>query len=448
MEPERQILPALHAFVAFRIDLFASLDPEILEDPETLAACNNLVNKTYVALAERESFYKPRDPYNECILEFVVQGEPKSSPSRFMDASMSVPIAPMTTDTHPSGRIPLQPSTSLPWNDCYISCFFSTLVISPTLFTMEPVNWILDRQESTRHRHFIYRDIQRSKDLEEDAAAEDIATAIIPAPTDGTPVKEPPGHSQAHSVRSSNSTKRRSISSNRSGADSTGSGCFDFFTDLEAVRSTDKVEGDDLNAELKAIEELRALEDFLGKMDYSAPPGMITVNFSHDLSTVTELNPPEEYFKEVETIARIQEEGRRRIAESRARAIRLALAQDTARYDERTFDLLRSRAPAAPALPATGQGALEGDATPAPNLNAVGNTEIPNSTAGPVPSIHSLAQDVVDSKEAADAASSVEATATGASLPSSIARITSRMRSRVKRGAASVARYVRRLVCP
>ncbi|KAJ7187214.1 hypothetical protein C8R46DRAFT_936322, partial [Mycena filopes] len=258
------------------------------------------------ALAEREDFWKPRAPYNECILQFVVQGEPKASPSLFMDASMSVPIAPMTTDTHPSGRIPLNPSTPLPWNDCFVSCCFGTVVRSPTLFTMEPVNWILDRKESARHLRFTLRDIRRSKALEEDAAeaAENIATAMIPAPTDDTAVKEPLGHSDVYSTRSSISTKPGSISSNRSGADSTGSGCFDFFTELEAVGSPDKVDGDELNAELKAIKELRALEAMLDKMnDSAAPPGMITVNFSHDLSTVTELNAPEEYFKEVETIA-------------------------------------------------------------------------------------------------------------------------------------------------
>ncbi|KAJ7151214.1 hypothetical protein C8R46DRAFT_1123575 [Mycena filopes] len=436
MEPERQILPALSAFVVFRIDPFASLDPELLEDPDTLAACKTLVNKRYVALAEREDFYKPRDPYNECILEFVVQGEPK-------DASMSVPVAPMTTDTHSSGRIPLQPSTPLPWNDCYMTCLFSARVRSPTLFTTEPVNWILDREESARYCRFIFRDVQRSKALARKAAAEKIATATIPAPTDDAAgVKEPPR--EVSSARSSISTKPRSISSNRTGADSAGSGFYAASSsDVAAVGSTDKVNEEELNAELKAAEELKIIEDMLSKMKQSAPPGMTTVNFSHDLSTVTELNPPEEYFKEVETIARIQEEGRRRMAESKARAIRLALAQDTARYDERTFDLLRLRAPATSALSATNQEALVSDATPAPRPNAVGNTEIPDSTAGPVPSIHSLAQDLVDSKESADTASSVEATATEVPPPSSIARISSRM----KRGGANVARYVRRLFC-
>ncbi|KAJ7129119.1 hypothetical protein C8R46DRAFT_1016914 [Mycena filopes] len=174
MEPEREILPALGAFVVFRIDPIASLEPELIEDPETLAACQSLVNKEYVALAEREGYYKPRDPYNECLLEFVLQGEPKASPSRFMDASMSIPISPMTTETHPSGRIPLKPSTPLPWNDCYISCCYSTLIRSPTLFTTEPVNWILDDEESGRHLRFIFGDIRRSKALERKVVAENI----------------------------------------------------------------------------------------------------------------------------------------------------------------------------------------------------------------------------------------------------------------------------------
>ncbi|KAJ7151262.1 hypothetical protein C8R46DRAFT_1008124 [Mycena filopes] len=223
MEPEREILPALGAFVVFRIDPIASLEPELIEDPETLAACQSLVNKEYVALAEvRNPLLQTTRPVQRVPARVCLQGEPKASPSRFMDASMSIPISPMTTETHPSGRIPLKPSTPLPWNDCYISCCYSTLIRSPTLFTTEPVNWILDDEESGRHLRFIFGDIRRSKALERKVVAENIVTATIPAPADGAAGKEPSGHSEVSSARTSISTKPHSISSNRSGADSTG----------------------------------------------------------------------------------------------------------------------------------------------------------------------------------------------------------------------------------
>ncbi|KAJ7178228.1 hypothetical protein C8R46DRAFT_1346434 [Mycena filopes] len=443
MEPEREILPALGAFVVFRIDPFASLGPELLEDPETLAACKSLVNNQYVALAEREGYYKPGAPYNECTLEFVLQGEPKSSSRKFIDASMSVPIVPMATDTHPSGRIPLKPSTPLPWNDCYITCLFSALVRSPTLFTTEPVDWILDSKESSRHYRFIFSDIRDSKFFAAKAAAEKIATATISAPTDGAAVEEALRAGEVCSARSSISTKPRSRSSSRSGADSTGSGFYASSSrDLDAAGSTYNI-NEDTHAieELKASDELKILEQMLSKMKPYAPQGMITVNFSHDLSAVTELNEPEEYFKEADAIARIREEGTRRIAESKARVMRLALAQDTARYDARTFDLLKSRAAAIPTLSATNH---ESDATPAPGLTALStgtvvSAETPNTTAGAVPSIHSLAQDLADSKEPVEVASLTTSTIT--------MRPMARISSRVKKGGASIVRYIRRLFC-
>ncbi|KAJ7152611.1 hypothetical protein C8R43DRAFT_842270, partial [Mycena crocata] len=122
--------------VVFTIDPFASVDPRILEDPETLLACKNLVNKRYAAIAaKRKGFYQPWEPYNSCTIEFILQGEPKVCAERCMEPSMSVPIVPMTNDAHPSSRVPLRFSNPLPWSDCYLSCFFGGTVRSPTLFT-------------------------------------------------------------------------------------------------------------------------------------------------------------------------------------------------------------------------------------------------------------------------------------------------------------------------
>ncbi|KAJ7460108.1 hypothetical protein B0H11DRAFT_2058875, partial [Mycena galericulata] len=69
---------------------------------------------------------------------------------------------------------------------------------------------------------------------------------------------------------------------------------------------------------------------------------MITVNFTHDLSTVKELNHPSGFFKEVEAIVRIQQEAWPRIAEAKARAIKAAAEMNSA-YDKPTLDLLVAR---------------------------------------------------------------------------------------------------------
>ncbi|KAJ7637296.1 hypothetical protein DFH06DRAFT_942162, partial [Mycena polygramma] len=120
-------------FVVFSIDPVASLDADVIDDPEAVAACNRLVNKEYVALADREGFYQPWEAYNICTVELVLQGEPRSSPEHGMEPSMSMPIVPVTIQNHPFGRAPLRPSNPLPWNDCYISSFFCVTVRSRTL---------------------------------------------------------------------------------------------------------------------------------------------------------------------------------------------------------------------------------------------------------------------------------------------------------------------------
>ncbi|KAJ7660905.1 hypothetical protein DFH06DRAFT_1472160, partial [Mycena polygramma] len=78
------------------------------------------------------------------------------------------------------------------------------------------------------------------------------------------------------------------------------------------------------------------------------PQGKVMVNFTHDLSTMEELSDPEDFFKEVEAIGRIEEEAWPRVARAKAQALKdmimeAAASKDAAAYDDLTIDLLIER---------------------------------------------------------------------------------------------------------
>ncbi|KAJ7152630.1 hypothetical protein C8R43DRAFT_1235640 [Mycena crocata] len=306
MGSQREILPATGAFVVFTIDPLASVDPRILEDPDAVLACKNLVSKQYVALAaEREDFYQPWEPYNSTTIEFILQGEPKSSAERCMEPSMSVPIVPMTNDAHPSSRLPLRPSNPFPWKDCYVSCFFVETVRSPTLYTEAPIDCILDLDELDRHDRFLGTDVERAKVLRRGKAA-----AEIKAPIEASP---------STTGQAPTSAKIQRPSTSEAPISPTNLGTMEDHND--GLHSKD-------NAAIRSQHE--------------SPP-IVTVNFSHDLSIVTEINDPADYYKEVEAIARIQQEAWPRIADAKARAIKAAAEMNAELYDGKTLDLLVAR---------------------------------------------------------------------------------------------------------
>ncbi|KAJ6484433.1 hypothetical protein C8R47DRAFT_1321515 [Mycena vitilis] len=330
------------AFVVLSIDPVASLDADVLGDPEAVAACKQLVNKKYVALAERNGFYRPWDLYNECEIGFVLQGEPRSSPRDFMEPSMSLPIEPVTIAPHASSRPPLQPSIPLPWNDCYLSTFFAATVRSPTLFTEEPVPWVLGSKELSKRDNFLRTDVMRHRELEEihkqTANSNPNRVSVPKTPPqrpssihsvlDSEPPTADPDPDQASVARASpqRPSSPHSVSKSEHGTRSPESMSFN-------------MHGDDDEDGTSSVEE-----DFDSTSSARpAPQSMTTVTFSHDLLTVKELNNPDDFFKEIDAIARIAEDAKRRLAETKARVIDHARKLDTAAYDERTVDLLVAR---------------------------------------------------------------------------------------------------------
>ncbi len=69
----------------------------------------------------------------------------------------------MAIEAHLSCHNPLKPSSPLPWNDCYLSCFFFATLRSPTTFTTEPIKprWQFDREDRGRKHRFLSADVEK-----------------------------------------------------------------------------------------------------------------------------------------------------------------------------------------------------------------------------------------------------------------------------------------------
>uniref|UniRef100_A0A0W0FQE9 Uncharacterized protein n=1 Tax=Moniliophthora roreri TaxID=221103 RepID=A0A0W0FQE9_MONRR len=118
------ILPTPGHFVVVQLDAVESVAH--LDNSELTEACQSLKNKKYLAfVGDRMGVFWPYIPYYGYSFYFVHQGlKYEDENQQPIDPGMCAPVLPNTS--HPLGRAPLDPGQPLPWNDCYISPFFST----------------------------------------------------------------------------------------------------------------------------------------------------------------------------------------------------------------------------------------------------------------------------------------------------------------------------------
>ncbi|KAK0184610.1 hypothetical protein F5146DRAFT_902893, partial [Armillaria mellea] len=127
--------PQFGEHVAFKLDPVASL--KALDDPEVTKACEALQsNKTYVSCVTYVcsliiccpaftdyrrylllSFPLPGVEYISGNMTLLARSLPNDAPDAFITSDMSVPVLPNISN--PLSRPPLQPTTSLPWPNCY-----------------------------------------------------------------------------------------------------------------------------------------------------------------------------------------------------------------------------------------------------------------------------------------------------------------------------------------
>ncbi|KAJ7129096.1 hypothetical protein C8R46DRAFT_1202499 [Mycena filopes] len=308
----RQILPTVGACVVFSLDPVDSLDPDVQKDVDAVAACKKLVTKKYVGLvSDRQMLFAPYARFNPCVVLFILQGEPQAIPDEFFDPSMTLPILPTTAATHVSGRDPMKPSRPLPWNDCYLSCYHYASVRSRTTFTRDPIDYTFDIEDMVRSDLLLGRDgLKRRNVLRAREAAQAAQSPLAPADS----------NLQETGVQTETPTGLANDS------------------DWIAEATTgDQLASDDAAAPRGSFED----------PEPPLPQGATTVIFSHDLSTAEELADPADFFKEVEAVARIQNEAWPRVVAAKARATKEAMKEaeriNAKAYDDHTVDLLIER---------------------------------------------------------------------------------------------------------
>ncbi|EEB92276.1 hypothetical protein MPER_09240, partial [Moniliophthora perniciosa FA553] len=84
---------------------------------------------------------------------------------------MCAPILPNTS--HPLGRAPLDPGQPLPWNDCYISSFFSTFARCRTVVLEKepPMHLRLSIDDTVRWFGYVAADLRKRSEQEEQQVA-------------------------------------------------------------------------------------------------------------------------------------------------------------------------------------------------------------------------------------------------------------------------------------
>ncbi|KAI0043082.1 hypothetical protein FA95DRAFT_444102 [Auriscalpium vulgare] len=112
---KKPFTPAHGAYIVLTLDPVATL--KALNDPVAETQARALVTKKYVGIvAELVDIASPFREYHRCSCSLLSQGLPTPVPSRSVDETMCVPIAPAT---HPIGRAGLWPSPPLPWENLY-----------------------------------------------------------------------------------------------------------------------------------------------------------------------------------------------------------------------------------------------------------------------------------------------------------------------------------------
>ncbi|KAK7046564.1 hypothetical protein R3P38DRAFT_2874469, partial [Favolaschia claudopus] len=344
----RYFLPELGAWAVLTIDPVASLSAGAREVPEAVEACERMVNKPYVALVEdNDALYLPWEPYNSYGLRFLQQGAPYPVSEDSIEPYMSVPVLPVTSETHISGRPPLRSSQPLPWSDCFLSISADSVARSPSVWGSGPALWKIDRAERRRIRELWTDDILDARDKKNAALMGTEKELEVPAVDHSTEPLVSAANADEAAVGAANEAPSLHSHSDTGGqpsvyASSGDSEPYDDESDSDGEGPRDDERGgsqEDDNEPLDLVELV-----FSNRLHEKA---MTTVRFTHDLLTVTELNDPRDYYKEVEAIKRIEQEAAPRIEECRAlrlrNEIKRAKEADAAVYDEPTIDRLFER---------------------------------------------------------------------------------------------------------
>ncbi|KAF7300619.1 hypothetical protein HMN09_00947100 [Mycena chlorophos] len=297
--PTGRYIPTFGTFAALRIDPVACVAH--LEDPAATAACSRITCKDYLIYAAGISkLFHPDAVFCEIDIIFIQRGQPRDIPERFIDASMTIPIAPQSAGKeHPSGRLPLKMaagSAAFPWSDCYLSPFANHVVRTANVRVNETPVCLLDDDELMRLDGADMDDVGRQRALRFE-------------------------HNQAQASASKAPTAVEAVShtpeDERQEAESSG----------HAAEPTTEEREEADKALLYSLIQPEASEE------------LTAVTFTYDLTRSGEFNDPKGFFEEVQEISRIITESLARKEAAKAEVAK----EDAARYDSKTAKLLHRR---------------------------------------------------------------------------------------------------------
>ncbi|KDQ51759.1 hypothetical protein JAAARDRAFT_497979 [Jaapia argillacea MUCL 33604] len=153
--------PRIHSIVAFSINPTATIDSLFGEDASEALNTDNLLRRAFVGFIEK-TYGLPSydDPYTDCRIYFIAQGLPSPCVKDGRESSMCTPLWPTTE--HPSGRKPIRLREPLPWENCYLH---STLYIDVRVLSADfddaKIRGVMLCPEVAYHREFRNEDQAR-----------------------------------------------------------------------------------------------------------------------------------------------------------------------------------------------------------------------------------------------------------------------------------------------
>ncbi|KAK7031223.1 hypothetical protein VNI00_013639 [Paramarasmius palmivorus] len=279
-------LPAPNTFVVVQLDAMDSVSH--LDNPELTEACRKLKNRKYLAyVGRREGLFWPDVPYYSYVFYFVHRGlKYKNELQQDVDPGMCVPVSPNTS--HPLGRAPLDPGQPLPWNDCYVSPFFTTDARSRNIILdEEPQMFKVGIEDVIRFLGYVRKDRQ------------DLADRLQPPEQQEgcAPVSDEYDDSESEFI-DEETESADGVSVNGGSID--GELCGD---------ECESKNGDEWNP-TGQLEQQREFEDVIDEFEEmdAMLMEMVALKTSFDLNELEEVTDPAEFFGELKALEKLKEE--------------------------------------------------------------------------------------------------------------------------------------------
>ncbi|KDQ48881.1 hypothetical protein JAAARDRAFT_43177 [Jaapia argillacea MUCL 33604] len=257
--------PRIHSIVVFSMNATATVDSLFGEDASEAINTDSLPRKAYVGFIEK-TYGLPLDddPYTECRIYFITQGLPSSN--GVCESSMCTPLWPATE--HPSGRKSIRLREPLPWDNCYLhsTSYVDVRVLSAN-FEHAKISGVMLFPEATRHREFRNADQARKLVLWEERKR-------------ATPLAE------GNAV-----------------ADGEGN-----ISDPAPVHRSREAKSEDIEYAASSQGSREASGNLLLGIMCAEPSDFVTVDATYDLSTISSLPDPQEFFEEEKAIRKLARE--------------------------------------------------------------------------------------------------------------------------------------------